>query len=293
MNSHPLQRRLCYCLSHQTKREEDQVSEAKIHSTAVISAEAQIDPTVSIGPYSVVEGPVQLAAGCVVGPHCYLSGHTLIGENTQIFKGASVGDVPQDHSFASGTVSYTEIGANCAIREYVTIHRAADEGGRTVIGDHCMIMDCTHVAHNCLLADHVNVANNVILAGHIEVGPRAFISGAVVMQQFVRVGTLAMVGAQARIPKDIPPYCMIGKGSVVSGANVIGLKRAEIGPSARKAIRSALRQIYFSADTLPTQAVEQVAAEFADCPEVQVLVEFIRSAKRGTMAARRGPRDDA
>ena len=121
-----------------------------------------------------------------------------------------------------------------------------------------MIMACTHVAHNCLLADHVNVANNVILAGHIEVGPRAFISGAVVMQQFVRVGTLAMVGAQARIPKDIPPYCMIGKGSVVSGANVIGLKRAEIGPSARTAIRSALRQIYFSADTLPTQAVEQV-----------------------------------
>lgn len=263
-----------------------------IHPTAIISNEAIIASDVTIGPYTVLEGPVRLASGCQVGPHCHLSGDTVIGENTRIHAGAVVGDIPQDHSFCDGIQSGTRIGAHCSIREYVTIHRGANEGGMTEIGDHCMIMAFTHVAHNCRIEDYVNVANNSILAGHIEVGARAFISGAVVMQQFVRVGTLAMVGAQARIPKDIPPYSMIGKGSVISGVNTVGLRRADMSPAARKAVRTAMRKIFFQPDTLPTQAVEEVAAEFADVAEVQLLVDFVRSAKRGTMAARRSDRGD-
>jgi UDP-N-acetylglucosamine acyltransferase len=256
-----------------------------IHPSAVISSDAQLGADVEIGPYAVIDGPVVLGDRVRVGPHAHIRGHTSIGAGSVVHLGANVGDTPQDHSYA-GATSYVDIGEGCTIREYVTIHRGADEGSRTVIGNHVLLMGFVHVAHNCIIADHVNVANNSIIAGHIEIGERAFISGAVAMHQFIHIGAYAMVSAQARLPKDVPPYCILGDGNrIYPQPNVVGLRRAGFDRDQRNAIKDTIRLFFFS-DLNRQDALAAIEEKYANFASTGVFCNFIRNSRRGCMSGR-------
>jgi UDP-N-acetylglucosamine acyltransferase len=255
-----------------------------IHPTAVIDPQAQLGQNVEVAPYAVIGANVVLGDGCKIGPHVHLSGHTEIGCNTEIHAGANIGDKPQDYHYSEAETTYTRIGSDCIIREYVTIHRGTTPGSATIIGNHVMLMAFVHIGHNCQLADDVIIANNSILGGYVEVGFKAFISSTVLIHQFVHVGSLAMLSGLDRITQDVPPYCVLALGGV-HGPNVVGLKRAGFDLDARKGIRTAIKQLYF-AGLNHQQAIDSINAEFGEIPEVMALVDFVRSSKRGIMPGR-------
>lgn len=254
-----------------------------IHPTAVIGPNVKLGENVQIGPYAVIQDQAILGDGCRVGPHVHINGWTTIGEGTKIHAGAVIGDEPQDYSYKGGE-SYTVIGKNCTLREYTTIHRGAEEGTTTSVGDNCMIMGFVHLGHNCKLGDNAVVVNASLLAGHVEVGERAFISGNVAVHQFVRIGTMAMIGGMARISKDVPPYSMVAL-DVVQGPNLVGLKRGGLAPQSRKAVRKALKCLYFSGRNY-SDALDSIREDYAEIPEVMHLVDFVKNSKRGILKGR-------
>jgi len=255
-----------------------------IHATAVIETGAEIGLNVSIGPYSVIESHVRLGDGCTVGPHVHLSGHTTLGAGTRVHAGAVIGDVPQDAHY-DGSVTYTDIGEGCVVREYVTIHRGTTEGSRTSVGDHSMLMGFVHLGHNCQIGDHVVVANGTILAGHVEIGSRAFISASVLVHQFVRIGRMAMIGGGNGIGQDIPPFCML-QYDQIQGPNAVGLRRGGFDEKARLAIRGAIKTYFFSGLNR-LNAIEEIRASVSACPEVDEFITFIENTKRGISPGRK------
>ncbi len=254
-----------------------------IHQTAVIAPGARLGANVSIAPFAIVDEHVTVGDGCRIGPHVHLTGHTTIGANTSIHNGAVIGDEPQDYHY-KGEVSYVEIGEQCVIREYVTIHRGFREGTRTVVGNQVMLMALSHVAHDCRIGDRAIIANSALLAGHVEIGPAAVLSGGVAVHQFARIGTLAMISGLARVTQDVPPYCMLSE-DVIHGPNAVGLKRAGLSPAARKAVREAIKIFYFQGLNRPN-AIEKIQATLGQVPEVAHFLEFVGDTRRGYMPGR-------
>jgi UDP-N-acetylglucosamine acyltransferase len=249
-----------------------------IHPTAAIEPGAELGCAVDIGPYAVIEANVRLGDRCVVGPHVHLSGHTTIGAGTRIHAGAVVGDRPQDLHY-DGAVSYTDIGENCTLREYVTVHRGSVADTRTVVGGNVMLMAFAHLGHNCRIADQVVIANSTLLAGHVEVGQRAFISAGVMIHQFVRVGRLAMIGGGNAIGQDIPPFCML-QFEQIQGPNMVGLRRSGMDENARSAVRNAIK-IYFFSGLNRTNAIEEIRRSISACAEVEEFITFVETTRRG------------
>ncbi|MBN2452302.1 MAG: acyl-ACP--UDP-N-acetylglucosamine O-acyltransferase [Lentisphaeria bacterium] len=254
-----------------------------IHSTAVIDPGAELGRDVAVAPYAVIDAHVRVGDGCTIGPHVHISGHTTIGAMTRVHAGAVIGDLPQDHHY-DGAVTYTEIGRQCVIREYVTIHRGTIEGSRTVVGDGTMLMGFVHLGHNCDIGEQVVIANGTMLAGHVEVGPRAFVSAGVLVHQFVRIGRLAMIGGGNGIGQDVPPFCML-QYDQIQGPNVVGLRRAALAEAARAAIRGAIKIYFFSGLNRPN-AIEEIRATCGSHAEVSEFVAFIESTKRGICPGR-------
>ncbi len=254
-----------------------------IDSNAVVAPGAQLGSGVSVAPFSLIGQHVVVGDGCRIGPHVHLTGHTRIGANTNIHTGAVIGDEPQDYHYR-GETSFVEIGENCVIREYVTVHRGCREGTRTVIGNHVMLMALCHVAHDCQIGDHVIIANSALLAGHVRIGPKAVLSGGVAVHQFARIGTLAMVSGLARVTQDVPPYCLLSE-DMVHGPNTVGLKRAGLSVEARKAIREAVKIFYFQGLNRPN-AIEKIRAAHGQVPEVGHFLEFVSDTRRGFMPGR-------
>jgi UDP-N-acetylglucosamine acyltransferase len=258
-----------------------------IHRTAVVDPKAEIDPSVDIGPYAIIEGPVCIAAGTKVYAHAYITGWTEIGRNCKIHPHTVVGGEPQDLAY-EGTKTYCRIGDETVIREGATVHRGTDPGSATILGQRCFIMANAHVAHNCQLGDDVKLVNNVMLAGHVHVGNGAFFGGAAGIHQFVRIGELAMIRGWARITMDVPPFITAAHDSECVGVNVIGLRRAGFTPEQRDEIRQAYRILYRNGTTF-TRAVETLAETVRTEPGKRLL-EFVQSeTKRGF--ARRPRRD--
>jgi UDP-N-acetylglucosamine acyltransferase len=266
-----------------------------IHPTAIISAKAELGADVTVGPYAVIDDDVQIGDGCQIGPHAHISGNTSIGPGTIIHTGANIGDTPQDLHY-SGAPTRTEIGSRCVLREYVTIHRGTAEGSKTYVGNGVMLMAFAHLGHNCHLDDGVVVANMTMVGGHVEIGARAFVSAACLIHQFVRIGRLAMVGGGNGFAQDIPPFCML-QFEQIQGANVVGLKRANIEPLARKAIRSAIKT-YFFGGLNRSNALAEIREAHGDVPEVEEFAAFIEGTSKGilpgrqTKARRAGMSDD-
>lgn len=250
-----------------------------IHATAVIDPQAELDPSVEVGPYVVIEGPVRVEAGTVLSPHVHLMGSTIIGPGCRIHTGAVVGDYPQDRSFAGG-VSFCEIGAETILREYATVHRGTKAGTLTRIGERCMVMAHAHVGHNCDVGDDVTLVNGCLLGGYVSVGSRAVISGNTGVHQFVRIGELAMIGGLAKITQDILPFFMYDGHGVAVGINVVGQRRAGMSSAERAELKAAYRRIYRTAGSLPN-AVADLTKSLVT-PAGKRLLEFLQApSKRG------------
>ncbi len=252
---------------------------SRIHATAIVSPEAQLDSSVEVGPYSIIEGPVQIGPGTKVLSHAHISGRTTIGANNEIHMGAVIGHLPQHKSYKnedSGLI----IGNGNVIREYASVHRAYHPGENTVIGDENFLMGYSHVAHDCRLGNRIVLANGALLAGHTSVDDGANISGNVAVHQFVRIGSLAMIGGLARVSKDVPPFMLVEGNSTVRGINAVGLRRAGYNLEERKAVKEAYRTLYRSGMNVP-QAIEALEGEAESWAPVKLLVDFIKASVRG------------
>jgi UDP-N-acetylglucosamine acyltransferase len=252
-----------------------------IHETAIIDPGAELDSDVSIGPYTIVKENVQIGAGTTIGSHSVIEPYVSIGPGCRIFQYAAIGAVPQSLKF-QGEKTFVKIGPNNIIREFVTIHRGtAFGGGLTELGEDNFIMAYSHIAHDCRIGNKVVLSNNTTLGGHITIGDHATVGGLVAVHQFVRIGEFAFVGGKAAVVKDIPPY-MIASGdrARLHGLNTVGLKRQGFSNHTLGKLKKAYRIIFRIGLTL-NEAIERVAAEVEQVPEVVHLIEFIKSSERG------------
>jgi len=259
----------------------------KVHPSAIVSPIAQIDQDVQIGPFCVIEPDVTIASGCKLDGRVVIKSGSTLGRDNLVFEGAILGGLPQ-HVQLSDHPGKLLIGSGNTIRENVTIHRALEEDETTIVGDNNMLMVNAHIAHDCRLGNNTIVANNVMLAGHVTVGDRAYLSGAVAIHQFCRVGTLAMVGGQAHITKDVPPYVTIdGLSSLVVGLNQIGLRRAGYSSEGVLQLKEAYRVIYRSRLTW-NEILARLEGLFSHGPAARYY-QFLSTTTRGIISERRLP----
>lgn len=259
-----------------------------IHPSAQIDPGAELGTGVTVGPFAVIERDVTVGDGTVIGPHACLMRYTTLGRNCRVHAGAVIGDLPQDVGFKGG-VSHVRIGNGTLIREYATIHRGTEEGSSTEIGDECMIMATAHLAHNVRLANRVLVVSGALLAGHVQVADRAFISGNAVVHQFTRIGRLAMLGGACGVSRDVPPFCTVKPltANELLGLNIVGLRRAGVGPDDRLALKKAF-QLWFRSGLNLRQATAEVRRQMSACALAMEMADFIESTRRGICVCARG-----
>ncbi|MDX1500754.1 MAG: acyl-ACP--UDP-N-acetylglucosamine O-acyltransferase [Thermoanaerobaculia bacterium] len=234
-------------------------------------------------------GPdVRLGEGVVVHPFAYLEGHTTVGDRSEIFPHAVVGTPPHDVSYR-GTPTRVEIGADCVIREGVTIHRASEkEEGVTRVGSGCFLMAGSHVGHDARVGEGVILTIYAVLGGHVRVGERAILSSHCAVHQFCRVGELAMVGGGAMVVKDVPPFCVAqGDRARLVGLNEVGLERAGKPRETILALRRTYRTI-FRSKLVRAEALERARGEGGGVEEVERFLGFIEGSRRGVCGHGRG-----
>ena len=216
-----------------------------IHKTAIIDSNAEISDNVKIGAYSVIGPNVKIDEGSIIHAHVNISGNTSLGKKTIIYPFASIGNDPQDLKYNSEDTTLS-IGNNNKIREFVTINPGTKGGGgKTIIGDNCLFMVSSHVAHDCIVGNNVIFANNVALAGHAQIGDHVIIGGNSAVQQFTRIGKMAMIGGMCGVDRDIIPYGMaFGNRSELEGLNLIGLRRKNIPNKEILSLSEAYKEIF-------------------------------------------------
>ncbi|HEX2215309.1 MAG TPA: acyl-ACP--UDP-N-acetylglucosamine O-acyltransferase [Xanthobacteraceae bacterium] len=250
---------------------------AQIHPLACVEPGATIADDAQVGPFCVIGPDVVIASGCRLVAHVHVTGHTSIGERTVIHPFASLGTPPQSVSYR-GEPSRLEIGADCDIREGVTMNiGTAAGGGVTRVGRNGFFMANSHVAHDCEVGDHVVFANSATLGGHCQVGDHVFIGGLSAIHQFTRIGAHAMIGGVSGVRSDVVPFGLAsGEHARLVGANIVGLKRRNFTQDSIQIVRKTLRRLFFGSDSFE-QAVAAVEREFADAPEARDILIFVRS----------------
>jgi UDP-N-acetylglucosamine acyltransferase len=257
----------------------------QIHATAIIDPKAQLDGSVSVGPYTVIGPHVKIGAGTSVGPHCVIEGHTTIGRDNRIFQFGSIGAANQDKKY-HGEPTELVIGDRNTIREFVTLHvGTVQDKAVTRIGDDNWIMAYTHIAHDCVVRNHTTLANNTTLAGHVELGDWVTIGGLTGIHQFVKIGAHAMVGFQSAVSQDVPPFMLVdGNPLAVRGINVVGLRRRDFSAARIAAIKQMHRLLYRDGRTFE-DARASIAGLAASAPEaaddVALMAGFLAAATRG------------
>ncbi len=258
-----------------------------IHPTAVVMRGAEIGAGTIVGPNAVVGEHVKLGQRCRIGASAVVDGFTTVGDGTEIFPFASIGLIPQDLKF-KGEKTYLEIGARNIFREFVTIHRGTQGGGgRTTIGDRNVFMAYAHVAHDCRIGNDTIFGNNATLGGHVFVDDFATISAGSGVHQFCRIGRHAFVGGYSVVTRDALPYAKtVGNRARIYGLNTIGLMRRGFTPEVIGKLKRAYRYLLTSRLNT-TRALNKIEQESTlSCPEVQYLVDFIRSSQRGATLRR-------
>lgn len=252
-----------------------------IHPTAIVSPRAELDPTVEVGPYAIIEDNVRIGAGTRVMAHAFLTGHTEIGRHNHIHVGAVIGHEPQDVKFQPSTLSYLRIGDRNIFREYCTVHRATDPESATIIGNDCFLMATAHVGHNCVIGNQVIICNGALVAGYVHVGDRAFLSGCVLIHQFTHIGRLAMFSGGARVSMDVPPFTLAAERNQVHALNLIGIKRAGLNPSTITELKKLFRLFYHSGLN-GTQALAEASkdGEFVTA-EAKEFIDFVKRSPNG------------
>jgi UDP-N-acetylglucosamine acyltransferase len=250
---------------------------ADVHATAIIDPAADLAADVRIGPYCVVGADVTLAAGVVLHSHVVVEGRTQVGAGCEIYPFASIGHRPQDLKYR-GEPSRLVIGAGNVIREHATMNPGTEGGGMvTRVGDGCLFMMGSHVAHDCRIGDGVVMANNATLGGHVHVEDHAVIGGLAAVHQFVRVGRCAMVGGMSGVEQDVIPYGMaIGDRARLTGLNIVGMKRRGCEREEIRTLRAAYQALFGSHDTLQ-ERLQRVEEEYGWAGPVQDLVAFVRA----------------
>lgn len=264
-----------------------------IDPTARIAPTAVIGNDVEIGPYCVVGPNVAIGDGCKLVAHVHLAGHTTIGAGCTIYPFASLGTPPQSVHYKGGPTRLV-IGANCQIRESVTINTGTEAGGAvTTVGDGCFLMVGAHVAHDCHVGNNVVFANNAVIGGHCEVGDYVFLGGHCAVHQHVRLGESAMVAGYSAIREDVIPYgYVLYPAARLAGINVVGMRRRGVTRAGIAAVRAAY-QILFEGDGEFAARIDKVEAEHGSAPEIAKIIAFLRSAKRPVMLTKlRGNTED-
>lgn len=252
---------------------------SSIHPTAVIDPGASIGEGCQIGPYCVIGGHVTLGPGCILHSHVVIDGHTTLGRRNEIFPFASIGAKTQDLKWKGG-VTHTRIGDENTFREYVTIHSATSDGDATVVGSNNHILAYCHIAHDCQLGNHIIMSNAATLGGHVTVEDHAVISISAV-HQFCRVGKLSMIGGCSKVVQDVPPFMLAdGNPAETRTINKVGLERHGVADETITALRQAYKVLFREGLTI-SNAVARIEKELPQSPEMQHLVNFVRTSERG------------
>ena len=250
-----------------------------IHNSSVIEKEAKIGRNVKVGPFCYVGSQVQISDGVELISNVHIEGNTKIGKGTKIFPFASIGTQPQDLKY-KGESSSREIGENNTIREYVTINPGTEGGGRkTIIGNNCLLMISSHIAHDCNIGNDVVIANNVPLGGHVTIEDSVVIGGNSAVQQFTRIGRLAMIGGMTGVLKDVIPFGLsFGNRNYLRGINLIGLKRKKYNNKAIMELDSAFKEIFSSKNL--HENLSKINGEYKDNDLVKEVINFIAKYKK-------------
>jgi UDP-N-acetylglucosamine acyltransferase len=248
-----------------------------IHPTAIIDPKAELADDVTVGPYSIVGPQVSLSAGVKLHSHVVIDGKTSVGERTEIYPFASIGQVPQDLKF-QGEESSLIIGSDNMIREHVTMNTGTEGGGLvTRVGNNCAFLTASHVGHDTQVKNNVVLSNNVMLAGHCHIDDFVIVSGGAAVHQFTRIGKHAFVGGMTGVENDVIPYGMVlGNRARLAGLNIVGLKRRGYEREQIHALRNAYRMLFAEEGTL-RERLEDVAGLFSEKTDVMDIVNFIRA----------------
>lgn len=253
-----------------------------IHETAVVHSKAELGKNVEIGPFTIIEDDVSIGDGTKIAAHVRIASGTRVGNDCNIFHGAVLGSIPQDLKFA-GEVTTLEIGHGTTIREYATLNRGTSDRWKTIVGNGCLLMAYSHVAHDCILGDNVVIANSVNMAGHVILEDYVGVGGITPIHQFVRIGKHSFIGGGYRVPKDVPPFILaMGEPLQYAGLNLVGLKRRGFNSKTLTALKSAYKIIYRQNLNLE-DALKKIEQDIEQFEEVKYLVSFYRNSERGVI----------
>ncbi len=258
-----------------------------IHSTAIVDSAAELDSTVTVGPYSVIGSNVKIGAGTTIAPHCVIEGHTTIGCDNRIFQFSSLGAIPQDKKY-NGEPCELVIGHRNTIREFCTFNIGSPgDAGVTRVGDDNWLMAYVHLAHDCQVGNHTIFANNAQLAGHVHVGDWAILGGFTMVHQFVKMGAHCMTALCSVLLADLPPFVLCqGQPAKARSMNFEGLRRRGFSPERINAVKAMYKALYRSDLTLAS-ASERIAELDKNCPQcapdVRMMLSFLEqtSPERG------------
>ena len=251
-----------------------------IHPTALVHPKAELGSDCEIGPYCVVGEHVCIGSRSRLHSHVVIDGHTRLGKDNEIFPFASIGLQTQDLKWKGG-ITWTEIGSNNTFREYVTVHSATGEGEVTRIGDDNHILAYCHIAHNVVLGNNVIMSNVGTLAGHVIVEDYAVVGGLAAIHQFCRIGKMSIVGGCSKVVQDVPPFMLAdGNPAETRTVNKIGMERHGVSEEAQSILRQAFKILFREGLTIPN-ALTRIEQDLAQVPEVQHLVNFVRTSERG------------
>ena len=258
------------------------MTRARIHPSAIVSADAEIASDAEIGAFAIVGENCTVGSGCIISPRVTLERNVKLGNNVRVGIGTILGGPPQDLKYA-GEETMVEIGDGTVIREYTTINRGTAHSFKTSVGSNCLLMSYVHLAHDCHIGNNVILSNVVQLAGHVTVEDRAIISGLSAAHQFVRIGRHSFIGGCSRVSKDIPPFLKaVGNPVKLYGLNTIGLQRSGMEDTTILELKRAYR-LLFRSDHNVTQAIERVQDELEPLPEVKELIQFVEQSERGVV----------
>ncbi len=254
--------------------------ETLISPLAVVHPNAQLGENVRVEPFAVIDDNVVIGNDTIIHSHAIVRSGARIGHHCQIHPGAVVSNIPQDLKFV-GEDTVAIIGNYTTIRECVTVNRGTKSRGHTIIGDYCLLMAYSHVAHDCELGNHIIIGNATQIAGEVEIADYATISGGVLVHQFTRIGTQVMVQGGCRFSKDVPPFTLVGREpTVYCGINIVGLRRRNYTNNQIYVINDIYRTLY-QRGLNNTEAIEVIKADFPDSEELRIILDFITSSKRG------------
>ena len=245
-----------------------------------VHPEAVIGKNVTVSPFVTIEKNVIIGDNTYIHPNAVIMSGARIGKNCRIFPGAVIAAIPQDLKF-QGEETTAEIGDNTTIRECATVNRGTAAKGKTVVGNDCLLMAYSHVAHDCLLKDFVILGNMAQLAGEVEVDDYAILSGGTLVHQFSKIGMHAMTQGGSRITKDIPPYIIVGRDPITySGVNIVGLRRRGFDNERISAIQEIYRILYQSGMN-NKEAVKHIEENVPASKEKEIIITFIANSQRG------------